>query len=127
MSEATRLLDHPTPDAWVRAAELFRASGRRFELAWCRYREAEARLASSGSRAEATAALGEAGAICAEIGAAPLGDAVAATARAARLDLPARATDSEAVREPDAAAAGVGARVGRERHRVEPVGDGERS
>ena len=87
-AEATRLFDAPAPMLWATAGDMFRRSGRRFELAWCRYREAEAILAASGSRADAADALGEARAICAQIGAAPLGERVAGMARAARIELP---------------------------------------
>ena len=86
-AEVTRLLDSPDPAAWSAAADRFLEPRRPYELAWSRYREAEALLAVRASRAAAAAATGEALALAEEIGAAPLVDTVARFARMARLEV----------------------------------------
>jgi len=86
-AEATRLLDRPDRAAWARAALLFDAPPRPYELAWCRYREAEAILASKGARAEAARAAADAWSIASELGARPLRESIEVLARLARLEL----------------------------------------
>ena len=74
-AEITRLLDRPDPAAWTSAAERFIEPRRPYELAMCRYRQAEALLAVRAPKAEATAALAVAHDLAKEIGAGPLADA----------------------------------------------------
>ena len=92
-AEASRMLDRPEPHGWAAAAMLFAASRRPYELAWSRYRQGEAILAAKGPRSEAQKALGEAWLICGDLGAVPLRESIEGLARAARLDLPARAAE----------------------------------
>jgi DNA-binding CsgD family transcriptional regulator/tetratricopeptide (TPR) repeat protein len=89
-AEASRLMNRPDPQAWAAAVRVFAESRRPYELAWSRYRQGEAILAAKGPRSEAEAALGEGWLICCELGAVPLRESIEATARAARLELPAR-------------------------------------
>ena len=56
-AEITRLIDRPDPSAWAAAADRFVAPRRPYELAWCRYRQAEALLGVRAPRAQATVAL----------------------------------------------------------------------
>jgi DNA-binding CsgD family transcriptional regulator/tetratricopeptide (TPR) repeat protein len=87
-AEATRLVDHPEPAAWVTAASRLRVPRRPYELAWCRYRQAEAMLATRAPRAEVSEVLGEASQLANEIGAGLLADGIRDLARIARLELP---------------------------------------
>ena len=98
-AEATRLLDQPDPGAWSAAAVGFRDPRRPYELAWCRFHEAEAMLALRVPRAEAATVLAEARALAVELGAVPLLETVETLARMARLDLP---SDAPAGAELDA-------------------------
>ena len=85
------------------------------EVAWCRYRQAEATLARKGSRADAARALGEAWSICAELGANPLRESVEALGHLARIGLP------SGQREPDEFSVGRGDEAGSES--IAQVGD----
>ena len=87
-AEATRLLDRPDPAAWEAAAGPFLAPRRPYELAWCRYRQAEAMLALRVPRSEVSSVLGDAWIIAGEIGAEPLTETIRGLATIARLDLP---------------------------------------
>jgi DNA-binding CsgD family transcriptional regulator len=86
-AEITRLDGRPSAGAWAVAATRFIEPRRPYDLAYCRYREAEALLAARAPRADAAAALGEALALANEIGAEPLAGAIADLARMARLDV----------------------------------------
>jgi len=86
-AEATRLAGASDAHRWGAAADLFRSRGLPFEVAWCRYRQAEALLAAGGSRADATAALSDAATTTLRLGATPLADDVTRLAAIARLDL----------------------------------------
>src|SRR5262245_537320 len=86
-AEATRLAGTSDPEAWAAAADVFRARGLPYELAWCRYRQAEALLSVAAARDDAAGALSEAASICRRLGAQPLGEAVARLAAVARLEL----------------------------------------
>jgi DNA-binding CsgD family transcriptional regulator len=86
-AEATRLAGASDAGRWGAAADVFRSRGLPFEVAWCRYRQAEAILAAGGSRADATAALAEAATTALRLGATPLADVVTRLAAIARLDL----------------------------------------
>jgi DNA-binding CsgD family transcriptional regulator/tetratricopeptide (TPR) repeat protein len=87
-AEATRLTDRPDPATWRAAAERFVAPRRPYELAWCRYREAEAMIALRQPRAEVSEVLAEGSALAEEIGARPLSDTIRSFAILARLTLP---------------------------------------
>lgn len=94
-AEATRLVDRPDPAAWERAAAAFGNPRRPYDLAWCRYRQAEALAVLRRPRAEASVALGEAWSIAQELGAAPLQGSIAELARIWRLDLSLAAAPAE--------------------------------
>ena len=87
-AEATRLVDRPDPAAWITAASRLHVPRRPYELAWCRYRHAEAMLAMRAPRGEVSEVLGEASELANEIGAGLLADAIRDLARIARLELP---------------------------------------
>jgi DNA-binding CsgD family transcriptional regulator len=57
-AEATRILE-PDPEAWRAAAHEWQRFPAPFHVAYCRYREAEARLTSRGGRRAASEALTE--------------------------------------------------------------------
>jgi DNA-binding CsgD family transcriptional regulator/tetratricopeptide (TPR) repeat protein len=96
-AEATRLVDRPDPSAWAAAAELFATPRRPYELAWCRYRQAESILKLGRSRAEASSALAEAWSIADGLGAAPLRDSIAVLARITRVALSPATTGDEQI------------------------------
>ena len=103
-AEGTRLVDRPDPDAWMSAANRLRVPRRPYELAWCRYRQAEAMLASRAPRPDVGDVLGEALRLADEIGAGLLVDAIRNLARIARLELP---SPVEPVSPDDVGAGGV--------------------
>ena len=86
-AEATRLVDRPDPAAWITAGVRLREPRRPYELAWCRYREAEAMLALRVPRSDVSDVLAEALRLADEIGAVLVVDAIRDLARIARLDL----------------------------------------
>ena len=79
---------------------------RPYELAWCRYRQAEASLAVKAPRADAAAALAEAWSLATEIGAGRLAGSISGLARIARLDLPEAGSPASATTDEPAAADG---------------------
>jgi len=97
------------PAPWTGVADHWRVLGRRYLLAYARYREAEALLASRGSRESAADALRSAHAIAVELGAMPLVREIAVLAGHARIDLAAEAVEPEGPVDP-AAALGLTAR-----------------
>jgi DNA-binding CsgD family transcriptional regulator len=86
-AERSRLLANPTPGAWRSLATLLEGAGARPEVAYASFRQAEALLASRGSRREATDALSAAASIAGSVGAVPLLMQVEALARRGRLEL----------------------------------------
>lgn len=86
-AEVGRLLNRPDPEAWARAMEWFIEPRRPFELAWCRYRAAEAMLALRRPRSDVAGTLAEGWSIAEQIAARPLAEAIARLARIARIDL----------------------------------------
>jgi DNA-binding CsgD family transcriptional regulator len=90
IAEDRRQVGEPDVAAWSAAVERWRARRRPYLLAYARWREAEALLAS-GDRAAATAALREAAVIAADLGARPLAGEIASLAQRARLDIAAEA------------------------------------
>ncbi|HKQ17486.1 MAG TPA: response regulator transcription factor, partial [Solirubrobacterales bacterium] len=95
-AEATRLLDRPDPIVWSAAADRLTTPRRPYELAWARYRQAEAMLARRERRTDVAAVLGEARSLADEIGAEPLSAMIRGLATIARLDLPSQVEDAAA-------------------------------
>ena len=87
-AEAARAAGRPEPDLWARAAEEWDTLGRPFEVAYARWREAEALLAAGSRRAEARDRLAEAALIAARLGAGAIATPVASLAARARITLP---------------------------------------
>ena len=86
-AEWTRFDEDPGPGAWAAAATAFEGIPDPHRASYCRFREAEAILASKGSRGDATAACRAAVVAASELGAEPLRAAAVALAQRARLDL----------------------------------------
>src|SRR5206468_1714428 len=86
-AEGRRLRRQPDPDAWVAAAEAMARLRRPHVAAYVRWREAEARLAARGDRAEAASALRGALATAERLDAEPLAREIRALAARARLPL----------------------------------------
>jgi DNA-binding CsgD family transcriptional regulator len=85
-AERWRLRGETAAEAWAHAGSLWNAHENPYLDAYCRWREAEARL-GDGNRAKATATLVEAHRIAARLGARPLQGAIEALATRARIDL----------------------------------------
>jgi len=85
VAELARAGDEPDPEAWSAAAERFVALGLPFELAYTRWRQAEALVLAGGDRTEAAEALREAADIAARLGANLLTAEAEGLARRARL------------------------------------------
>ncbi|MFL5688571.1 MAG: LuxR C-terminal-related transcriptional regulator, partial [Chloroflexota bacterium] len=96
-AELHRLDGKREPLEWARIAARWDEVGRPYPAAYARYRQAEALLASRGSREEAERALREADRITDELRAQPLQGQVQLLARQARLDLEPKPTHAEAV------------------------------
>ena len=73
--------------AWIRAASLWAELDAPYQLAYARWRQAEALLAAGGRRRSAARALQEADVIARQLGAAPLLHEIGRLARRARLAL----------------------------------------
>ena len=97
-AEESRLEGRADPPAWAAAVEARRQLGQPWELAYVRYRHAEALLASGGPSDDAAALLGAARDVAAELGAAPLRIAVEALAARARIAIDGRPRREEAAR-----------------------------
>jgi ATP/maltotriose-dependent transcriptional regulator MalT len=87
VAELSRAHGASDPDAWNTAAEHFVALGTPFELAYSRWRQAEALALGGGDRTQATDALREAAAIAARLPAPLLAAEVVGLARRARITL----------------------------------------
>ena len=85
-AELRRLQLEPAAEAWLAAAGRWRARENPYALAYCRWREAEARL-GDGDRSSAGGALLEAHRIATDLRAGPLTSVVEALAARSRLDL----------------------------------------
>ena len=83
--ERVRLRGPHDPASWSELAADWRALDRPYPFAYARYREAEAVLATGGSRADAAGLLREAGIVADELGAEPLATLVRDLAARARL------------------------------------------
>jgi DNA-binding CsgD family transcriptional regulator len=86
-AEATRLGGAPEPDAWNAAAEALAGLGLRYPSAYARWREGQAILSLRHGKAGARAPLRDAAETARELGAQPLGAALAEVAARAGLDL----------------------------------------
>jgi DNA-binding CsgD family transcriptional regulator/tetratricopeptide (TPR) repeat protein len=86
-AEESRLEGRPDPARWVAAIEAWGRLEQPWELAWTRYRHAEAILASGAPTVDASVSLREAQAAASSLGAAPLRIAVEALASRARIQL----------------------------------------
>jgi DNA-binding CsgD family transcriptional regulator len=86
-AEESRLEGQPDPARWVAAIEAWGRLEQPWELAWTRYRHAEAILASGAPTVDASVSLREAQAAASSLGAAPLRIAVEALASRARIQL----------------------------------------
>lgn len=90
------------PESWSQAAGSWERLERPPLMAYCRWRQAEALLAGSASRTEATVPLREAHAVAARIGAKPLLRELELLAQRARLDLaPPEAASSKGKQGPE--------------------------
>jgi DNA-binding CsgD family transcriptional regulator len=86
-AELTRGSEEPDPEAWSAAADHFVALGLPFELAYARWRRAEALIVAGADRTAAASALREAAEIAAALPAPLLTTEIAGLARRARLPL----------------------------------------
>ena len=86
-AEHSRVAGMPNPDRWQAGVVAWDKLGRPFWAAYCRWRLAEALLASGAPRSEATAPAREAHRMASRLPAALLLDAVEQLARRGRLDL----------------------------------------
>jgi ATP/maltotriose-dependent transcriptional regulator MalT len=86
-AELGRAEGRSKPDAWHRAADAGAGQGRPHRIAYARFREAEAVLASRGDRARAIDALTAAHAAAKRLGAEPLRREIEGLARRARIEL----------------------------------------
>jgi DNA-binding CsgD family transcriptional regulator len=86
-AEESRLEGRPDPTRWAAAVEARRDLEQPWELAYARYRHAEAILASGGPAVDAALPLREAHAAASGLGAAPLRIAIEALASRARIQL----------------------------------------
>src|SRR5205823_555499 len=87
---------------WAEAARLWEAAGEPYQLARCRWRQAEAMLEASGRRSQAAAVLQRAAGVAAQLGAVPLATSIEQLARRARIPLDAAGTDGVDGTEPPA-------------------------
>ena len=92
-AEATRLHGQPVPTAWEACVAAWERLGRPYVVAYARWREAEARLATRGARDQAAEALRASLDTAARLGAAPLARQVTALAARARISLEAADQD----------------------------------
>jgi DNA-binding CsgD family transcriptional regulator len=98
-AEGSRLRDAPDPSAWDSAIAAWEILSMPYVAAYCRWRRAEASMASGGSRQDARASLVPAHATALELGAEPLLGGIRRLARRARISLGPRPA---ARREPSA-------------------------
>lgn len=105
-AEASRIEGRSDPGAWEAAARHFHDLAQPYQVAYARYREAEALLAARRDGARARSALREAYLTATTLRAGPLRAAIEAVAKRGRVDLSAEAT----VRGRSTAPAGLTAR-----------------
>jgi ATP/maltotriose-dependent transcriptional regulator MalT len=87
VAELKRATGDATPEAWDSVARYWAELGFALELAYCRWRQAEAALSAAGAKADATDALREAAQLVEQSGASALRTEIGALARRARIDL----------------------------------------
>jgi DNA-binding CsgD family transcriptional regulator len=119
-AELLRAEGTPAPEAWAAAADRYAALGMPFELAYARWRQAEA-LVRCGDRASARAALREASALARDLRAELVAAEVEGFARRARIALDDQAPPADDGRDPGLAALGL---TERERAVLELVAEG---
>ena len=85
-AELERLRGAPEPEVWNSVAARWAKLGYKLELAYARWRQAEAVLTSGGARADASEPLREAARLTAESGASLLRSEIEALARRARIE-----------------------------------------
>ena len=90
VAERSRIGDVGDAALWADAARQWETCGNRYCAAYAQWRGAEARLGANSDRAAAVALVRSAYEVADELGARPLGDALGALARRARIDLGAR-------------------------------------
>ena len=100
-AERGRVRGASSPAAWRDVARAWSSLHRPYHVGYARLREAEAIIASRGSRDDASAALVEAGEIAARLGARPLAELVAQFATQARIALPTAASGGASPRSDD--------------------------
>ena len=86
-AELERATGDATADAWDSVARQWGELGYALELAYCRWRQAEATLSGSGAKADAADALREAARLVEDSGASALRTEIEGLARRARIDL----------------------------------------
>ncbi len=86
-AELCRASHQPTPAAWGEAADLWRAQGNPYQVAYTTYRQAEALALSRSHRTEAQRALDVANDLATRLGAEPLSLTIGSLARRTRLSL----------------------------------------
>ena len=86
-AEESRLEGEPDPAQWVAAIEARSEIEQPWELAYARYRHAEAMLATGAPTVDAAVHLREAHAVATDLGAAPLRRSIEAPASRARIQL----------------------------------------
>lgn len=103
--EASRIEGAEDPAPWAAASEAWDRLGQPYPAAYCRWREAEARLARGDRSASVGDLVRQAHGTAADLGAAPLREAIAGLAGRGRVEL---GTDGEAVLASAASAADDG-------------------
>lgn len=95
-AEQERVSGRSDPARWREVGERWAGLQRPFQVAYARFREGAAIIAGRGDREQASAALGEAAAIAAWLGAAPLAERITTLVRQARISLPVGAAGEDA-------------------------------
>ncbi len=86
-AELSRAVRGPDPTRWQTATSAWQALGNPYQSAYAAYRQAEALLLSRSERSRAQAALRQASALAAQLGAEPLSGEIRSLARRTRLGL----------------------------------------
>jgi DNA-binding CsgD family transcriptional regulator len=99
-AEESRLAGWPDPARWAAAIEARTEVEQPWELAYARYRHAEAILASGGSAVDAAVPLRAAHNVASDLGAAPLRNSIEALASRARIQLETSAASGDLAEAP---------------------------
>jgi DNA-binding CsgD family transcriptional regulator len=100
-AEERRPLGDPSPEAWTDAAVAFAGLAMPYQVAYARWRQAEAQLAGRGPRDRAAGALLDAHRTATELGAEPLRAEIEAIARRARIDLEGQRQPADLASKPE--------------------------